>query len=197
MSAPPAHAGAPIRPLEWLIALCLAVMVVLVFGNVVLRYALNSGITVSEELARWLFVWLTFLGAVVALQENAHLGTDLLVSRVGPRTRRALLVVAQSLMLYGCWLLLVGSWAQVRINADVAAPVSGLPVALFYGAGVVFAVLGGGVLLRRLCRTLRGQLNDDELVMVQESEDLAGVQALHADAATPHGPGPHAVPRRH
>ena len=36
---------------------CLALMVVLVFGNVVLRYAANSGIAVSEELSRWLFVW--------------------------------------------------------------------------------------------------------------------------------------------
>ena len=50
------------RFLEWLIALALAVMVVLVFGNVVLRYGFNSGITVSEEVSRWLFVWLTFWG---------------------------------------------------------------------------------------------------------------------------------------
>ncbi|WP_157272002.1 TRAP transporter small permease, partial [Azohydromonas aeria] len=49
------------RVLDALIALALAVMVVLVFGNVVLRYAFNSGITVSEEVSRWLFVWLTFL----------------------------------------------------------------------------------------------------------------------------------------
>ena len=54
-------------------------MVVLVFGNVVLRYGFNSGITVSEELSRWLFVWLTFLGAIVALREHGHLGTDMLV----------------------------------------------------------------------------------------------------------------------
>ncbi len=52
-------------------------MVVLVFGNVVLRYAFNSGITVSEELSRWLFVWLTFVGAVVALRDHAHLGHGL------------------------------------------------------------------------------------------------------------------------
>ena len=50
------------------IAVLLAVMVVLVFGNVVLRYGFNSGITVSEELSRWLFVWMTFLGAIVGLQ---------------------------------------------------------------------------------------------------------------------------------
>ena len=52
------------RFLEWTIALGLAIMVVLVFGNVVLRYAFNSGITVSEEVSRWLFVWVTFLGAI-------------------------------------------------------------------------------------------------------------------------------------
>jgi TRAP-type transport system small permease protein len=58
------------------IALCLAVMVVLVFGNVVLRYLLNTGITVSEEVSRLLFVWLTFLGAIVAMREHGHLGVD-------------------------------------------------------------------------------------------------------------------------
>ncbi len=60
--------------IEVLIAAALAVMVVLVFGNVVLRYGFNSGITVSEEVSRWLFIWITFLGAVVALQEHGHLG---------------------------------------------------------------------------------------------------------------------------
>lgn len=68
--------------LSWLMAASLALMVVLVFTNVVLRYALNSGIAVSEELSRWLFVWLTFLGGIVALHERAHLGTDILVSRL-------------------------------------------------------------------------------------------------------------------
>ena len=54
------------RFLELVISVALAVMVVLVFGNVVMRYAFNSGITLSEELSRWLFVWVTFLGAIVA-----------------------------------------------------------------------------------------------------------------------------------
>ena len=62
--------------LKGVIALCLAVMVVLVFGNVVLRYGFNSGIAISEELSRWLLVWLTFLGAIVAVREHSHLGVD-------------------------------------------------------------------------------------------------------------------------
>ena len=63
-------------------------MVVLVFGNVVLRYAFNTGITVSEEVSRWLFVWLTFLGAIVAMQEHGHLGVDMLVARLPTPARR-------------------------------------------------------------------------------------------------------------
>ena len=53
-------------------AICLGVMAVAVFINVVLRYGFNSGITISEELSRWLLVWLTFLGAIVAVREHAH-----------------------------------------------------------------------------------------------------------------------------
>ena len=49
------------RALEWLLVALLWLMVVLVFGNVVMRYAFNSGITMSEEVSRWLFVWLTFM----------------------------------------------------------------------------------------------------------------------------------------
>ena len=50
----------------------------MVFGNVVLRYAFNSGIAVSEELSRFFFVWLTFIGAIVAMRDGAHLGMDTL-----------------------------------------------------------------------------------------------------------------------
>src|SRR4249920_379908 len=167
------------RFLEVLIAIALAVMVVLVFGNVVLRYALNSGITVSEEVSRWLFVWLTFLGAVVAIHDNGHLGTDMLIGRLGPRGRRICLVIAQVAMLYVTWLLFSGSLAQARINWDVEAPVTGASMAIFYGSGVVFAVAAGVLLAHQLWRTVSGQLSDDELVMVQESEDLAQLQALH------------------
>src|ERR687890_1171484 len=81
--------------LKVLIALFLAIMVVLVFGNVVLRYAFNSGITVSEELSRWLFVWVTFLGAIVAMREHGHLGVDSLVKRLPTGGKRAALIVSQ------------------------------------------------------------------------------------------------------
>src|SRR5262252_4540972 len=101
--------------LKCVIAACLAVMVVLVFGNVVLRYVFNSGITVSEELSRWLMVWLTFLGAIVALREHQHLGVDTLVRILPPLGKRICFIASYLLMLYADWLLLAGSWRQTLI----------------------------------------------------------------------------------
>ncbi|MBL8286608.1 MAG: TRAP transporter small permease [Rubrivivax sp.] len=164
------------RLLELLIVVALAAMVVMVFGNVVLRYVFNSGITVSEELSRWLFVWMTFLGAVVGIKEHAHLGTDMLVGRLGPAGKRACLAVAQLLMLAVTLVFIKGSWQQTRINLDTEAPVTGAPMAVVYAAGLVFGVSAALLLARELWRTLSGRLREDELVMVQESEDLAHLQ---------------------
>lgn len=168
------------RLLDALIALALAIMVVLVFGNVVLRYAFNSGITMSEEVSRWLFVWVTFLGAVVAVRERAHLGTDFLVARLPVLGKKICLVVGHLLMLYATWLLFSGSLAQAKINWDVQAPVTGASTAIFYASGIVFAVSAAVFLLSDLARALTGQLGEDELVMVKESEDLAQLERDNA-----------------
>jgi TRAP-type C4-dicarboxylate transport system permease small subunit len=160
------------RWLNHLIVFGLAAMVIMVFGNVVLRYAFNSGITFSEEMSRWLFVWLTFLGAIVAIREHGHLGTDMLVGRLPVAGKKACYVLAHLLMLYVTWLIFSGSLQQTRINWEVEAPVTGASMALFYGVGVVFAVFSALLLLQELIRLLRGRVAESELVTVQESEDL-------------------------
>ncbi|WP_140637241.1 TRAP transporter small permease [Methylibium rhizosphaerae] len=182
------------RAIDILIAALLAVMVVLVFGNVVLRYAFNSGITVSEEVSRWFFVWLCFLGAVAAIKDGGHLGTDMLVSRLPLAGKKACMLAGHLLMLYVTWLFLDGSWQQARINLDVAAPVTGAPVALFYASGVVFSVCAGILLLLQLARLLTGRLGERDLVRVQESEEQAELEIVQAglvrsDAQRGDGPG--------
>jgi TRAP-type C4-dicarboxylate transport system permease small subunit len=164
--------------IEAVIALFLALMVVLVFGNVVLRYGFNSGITVSEELSRWLFIWVTFLGAVVALKEHGHLGVDMVVAKLPPAGKKICLALGHLVMLYIVWLLFQGSLAQARINWDVTAPVTGASMAIVYASGIVFAVLAAFILVLDLYRLLTGQLADEELVMVQESEEAVALQQI-------------------
>lgn len=153
-----------------MIALALAAMVVLVFGNVLLRYGFNSGIAVSEELSRWFFVWLTFMGAVIGLREHAHLGTDMLVGRLGPGGKKVCLVMAYALMLLMCWMLFNGSLEQTKINWDVTAPSSGASMAWFYSVGLVFAVSAALVLLADLYKVLTGQASEADLVTVRDEQ---------------------------
>jgi TRAP-type C4-dicarboxylate transport system permease small subunit len=151
---------------------CLALMVVLVFGNVVLRYAANSGIAMSEELSRWLFVWMTFLGAVVAMRDHAHLGSDMVVSRLPPWGKKVCLVVGYVLMLFICWLLFKGSLDQTRINLTTTSATMEASMAWFYSSGMVFAVSGALILLLDFWRLLTGRMRDDELIAIQESEEV-------------------------
>lgn len=162
-----------------LVALCLLVMVVMVFGNVVLRYGFNSGLAVSEELSRWLFVWMTFLGAVIALRDNAHLGTDMLVSRLGPLGKRICMGLSLLLMLYSLWLLCRGSYEQLMLNIDSESPVMQVSMGWFHASGLVFGVLGAPILVLDLHRLLTGQIDNDHLMLIQESEE-----APHGDDHT-------------
>ena len=159
------------RLLSVLMVIALALMVVLVFTNVVMRYAFNSGITVSEELSRWLFVWVTFLGAIVAMHEGAHLGTDMMVSRLSVKGKKVCLVLGHVLMLYVCWLLFKGSLDQVKVNWDSTSAVMETSLAVFYASGMVCSVSGAVILANHLWRLLNGELTESELVGIRESEE--------------------------
>lgn len=125
------------RIVELLMALALAVMVVLTFGNVVLRYVFNTGIDWAEELSRLMFVWLIFLGSILALRQRAHLGVEILQGALPPSLRRASAIISHILMLYGLWLFLAGSWKQTKIGLHTFSTVMHYPNALMASAGLL------------------------------------------------------------
>lgn len=151
------------RFLEILLVLMLAAMALMVFVNVVLRYAANSGIDLSEELSRYFFVWITFIGAVVAHREHLHLGVETLVAHLGRRWRLILMAVS-NLIILGCsGIFFWGTWVQLPINTSMVAPVSGLSMGWVYGIGLF---TGGGIFLitlERLIRQAMGRITDDEI----------------------------------
>ena len=58
----------------------LALMVVIIFTNVVLRYIFNSGLTWSEEMARYLFIWFSWIGVSAGLKDGEHLRVEILMT---------------------------------------------------------------------------------------------------------------------
>ena len=154
------------------LAVLLVAMVGMVFGNVVLRYAFDSGLILSEELSRFAFIYLTFLGAVVASHEGAHLGVDSLVSAL-PRNGKLVCAFLSEVLIFACCALFFwGTWRQHEINATSHAPVSGLPMIWVYGLGYVTSVGIGLVSLNKLWRIVSGQIADNELIAVSESEEV-------------------------
>lgn len=151
------------RALEILLVALLAAMVVMVFGNVIMRWVFNDGILISEEMSRFAFVWLTFIGAVVVMRENAHLGVDALVRALGPRGRLVCMVLSDALVLACCALLFWGTWKQAPQNYTNIAPVSGVNMLWVFGIGLFTAVGIGIMVAARLVRALTGRLAPGEL----------------------------------
>ena len=63
-------------------------MAILVAVQVFCRYILNSSLFWSEELARYMLVWLSFFGATVAYYRNLHPGVDALTTRISAAKQR-------------------------------------------------------------------------------------------------------------
>ena len=80
--------------------------------------------------------------------------------------------VTQVAMLYCCWLVFKGSWDQTVINWDSTSAVMEASMGYFYASGGGFAVLAAPVLLLNTWRLLTGQMGDDELIGVRESDDM-------------------------
>jgi TRAP-type transport system small permease protein len=163
--------------LEFLIVASLAAMVVMVFGNVVLRYAFNSGILISEEMSRYCFMWLTFIGAMVALREGGHLGVDTLIKRLPLLGKKVCAFLSECLMLMCCVFFFMGTWTMHPLHVTNVSPVVGMSMIWVYGVGYVVSVVMGLIILHKIYRLVTGQLSEDELVMVVEAEGLKEAQA--------------------
>lgn len=167
------------RALKFLVVFMISTMVVLILGNVILRYGFNSGIAVSEELSRWAFVWLTYTGAIIAMRENTHLGMDTVVSRLSASGKRFCYVLSHLLMLLCVVLFGIGSWEQATINLRAQASASSLSIGLFfYGAGVFFSLPAAVILLKNLYLVFAGQLRESELISIKESEEELDESAI-------------------
>lgn len=149
---------------NWLMVVMFTAMIVLVFGNVVLRYAFSSGIAFSEEVSRFLFIWLTLIGALMVMKDHAHLGVSTLIDRLNESGQRICRFSADVLSLACCCLLVYGGWKQVRITMDDHAAVTGIPMGLVYSSVLISSIGMSIVFAHSLWRQISGRMPKDELV---------------------------------
>ena len=156
------------RVLEIIMVLCMAVMLVMVFGNVMLRIFFNTGIDLSEEMPRFAFVWMTFLGAIVGLHKRAHLGVDMVVQALPVLGRKICWAISQAIMLVCSLYIFYGTWLQHDIIAGNASPVAQISTLWVYGVSYITGAAIAIICAANLVRLFLGMVEDDELIEVHE-----------------------------
>jgi TRAP-type C4-dicarboxylate transport system permease small subunit len=155
------------------ITVLFAIILVAMFAQVVFRYMLGSSLSWSEEVSRYMFVWLSYLGAYVAILRNAHIGVDYVTSRFSPTAVRALNVVLT--------LIIIGTLAFVAYHGAFLTldnmganwwTVPFLSMSLPYAAVPVGACLMIVALIRVIVGLISGQSVGPDVQNVNEAPGM-------------------------
>ena len=162
--------------LELCVVLCLLAMVIMVFGNVVMRYAFNSGIQISEEMSRYAFIWLKYLGAMVAMRDGGHLGVDTLFKHLPLLGKKICVLLSEGAMLFMNGMFFWGTFKMHDLQVTNYSPVAGISMIWIYGLGYLVAVVMGIFNLHKLFLLLSGQLKEQDMLTVVETEGIKEVE---------------------
>jgi TRAP-type C4-dicarboxylate transport system permease small subunit len=127
---------------RWALIVLLAGMAMIIFANVVLRYLTNNSLEWAEEVARYLMVWLTFLGAGPVLRYGGHLAVDNLQDSLPPALALGLRVLIASLLMAFFGFMVVYGLEYVERTQFQMTPNTQVSMAWVYSAMPV-----GGLLL--------------------------------------------------
>ena len=165
------------RILEVILVINMIIMFVLVFMNVVLRLGFNTGIDFAEEVPRFAFIWMTFVGAVIGMRKHTHLGVDMVVAVLPLLGRKACWATSQIIMTVCSLYMLYGTWLQHDILQNNTSAVLQISMLWVYGVSYVTGVAIALICLSNLIRLARGEVSDDELIDVHEEGLTEGLEA--------------------
>lgn len=135
----------------------LAAIVLLIFGNVFMRYVMNASLSWGEELTLWLFVWFVWLGVSYAFHTGDHVRITVLRDVLNERARLFADVVIALLVLVFLVVLTIEciKLIQQPFVASQTSVVLGLPIPVLYASAPVGAGLSAIRVVQHLIRTLR------------------------------------------
>lgn len=159
------------KGIDYFTGILTGLMVVFVFLNVVLRTFFHSGLTWSEELSRYLFVFVTYIGAISAMRANAHLGVDTLISRMKPQVQMFLYVISQAIIGILMIILIQGSWRMVAQNTASKTAALGIPYSILYSVGIITGAAIAVMAVMNMIYALRHPSEISEIVTMSTSDD--------------------------
>ena len=109
-------------------------MVVVTLAQVIFRYIISAPLPWSEELARYCFVWIVFLGGAVGLSRGIHLGVDLIVNMLPEKARRGLDALTTALIAVFAGTVIYASYPVINMNMFQRSPALGVQMSWIYMA---------------------------------------------------------------
>ncbi len=164
------------RGIDYFTGILTGLMVLFVFLNVMLRICFSSGLTWSEELSRYLFVFVTYIGAISAMRANGHMIVDMLISKVRPGLQMILYVLSQSLVAVLMGILVHGSFKMVIQNTDSHTAALGISYALLYSAGIITGVSIAIIAVTNIIHAITHPSEISKIVTSGTSDDDAVVK---------------------
>ncbi len=107
-------------------------MVVVTLAQVVFRYVIAAPLPWSEELARYCFVWIVFLGGAIGLSRGIHLGVDLFVNLLPDRFRPGLEALSNALIACFAAAVVYASYPVINMNMLQRSPAMGVQMSWIY-----------------------------------------------------------------
>ena len=136
---------------RFVIGALMAAITILTLAQVFWRYILVQPLQWSEEIARYCFVWVTFIGAATLLRlKDGHPVIDALYHVVGPKTQLVMDVVSRIVVIGGTLAIAVGGFRLVQLQLRQLSPSVELPMMFVYSSMIVGPLLGVFWLLWRL-----------------------------------------------
>ncbi|MEW6623598.1 MAG: TRAP transporter small permease [Bacillota bacterium] len=114
-------------------------IVFIVFLQVFNRFVLKQPLSWSEELARYLFIILVFIGISVATKAKAHFGIDFIIQKLGPRARNLVGTVIALGILYFLWVVFSKSFLLINSAMTQKSPAMGITMGYLYYTFPFFA----------------------------------------------------------
>lgn len=130
-------------------------MIGLVFYNAILRYVFRSSFAPSEEWARFLFMYITFFGAIEAFYRGRHISVDMFTGMLHGLTRKTVDIIAQLLALFALLILIFGGIALVQQTMDTTTVATGINMTFVNGTLPLMAVSVFIIRVRELIATIK------------------------------------------
>lgn len=119
---------------KWALILLLAGMSGVVFANVALRYLTNFSIIWAEEVARYAMIWMTLLGAGLALRYGGHVAIGNLQEAMAPRVQRFMrALICLLLLAFFTVMVWIGYVYMMRMQFQLT-PATRIPFSYVYAA---------------------------------------------------------------